>query len=165
MAVSAAELPIFRRFDRRPIVTPSISSKLPVAQMLTSISTGVKVGRRFTDRNLARLRNERQVLDDVAPIERNGEEKPQRRNRTVDGRRADLVRSEMQLEKPQLFSSRRVGRSAEKLCQLRNGANVVVLGLRRKIANRHVFDHAPSQRADALIGHGILLSEPRLLTP
>jgi hypothetical protein len=32
-------------------------------------------------------------------------------------------------------------------------------------ANRHVFDHAPAQRANALIGHGILLSEPRLLIP
>jgi class 3 adenylate cyclase len=31
--------------------------------------------------------------------------------------------------------------------------------------DRHVFNHAPTQRADALIGHGILLSEPRLLTP
>src|SRR5438132_4591202 len=32
------------------------------------------------------------------------------------------------------------------------------------MTQRHVFDHALSQRGDALIGHGILLSEPRLLT-
>jgi len=37
--------------------------------------------------------------------------------------------------------------------------------LRHEIAHRHVFNHAPAQRADALIGHGILLSEQRLLTP
>src|SRR5277367_3030638 len=61
------------------------------------------------DRNLARLRNERQVFDDVGPIQRNGEEEPQRRNRTVDGRGADVVRGEMQLEKPQLFGCRRIG--------------------------------------------------------
>src|ERR1017187_2083154 len=61
------------------------------------------------DGNLARLRDECQVLDDVAPIERNGEEEPQRRNRTVDGRSTDAVRSEMQLEKPQLFGCRRIG--------------------------------------------------------
>ena len=55
------------------------------------------------DGDLARLRAKRQVLDDVGPVERNGEEKPQRRNRTVDGRRADAVRGEMQLEKPQVL--------------------------------------------------------------
>jgi len=45
-------------------------------------------------------------VEEDAPIERNGEEEPQRRNRTVDGRRADAVRGEMQLEKPQLFGCR-----------------------------------------------------------
>ena len=33
-------------------------------------------------------------------------------------------------------------------------AHVVVLGLRSEFANRHVFDHAPAQRADGLLGHG-----------
>src|ERR1019366_7738758 len=46
-----------------------------------------------------------------------------------------------------------------------NRADVVALGLRRKMADRHVLDHSPPQRADGLVGHGILLSEPRLLTP
>src|SRR4029077_12023500 len=39
------------------------------------------------------------------------------------------------------------------------------LRLLTEITQRHVFDHALPQQADALIGHGILLSEPRLLTP
>src|SRR5271169_6562976 len=40
----------------------------------------------------------------------------------------------------------------------------LVLGLQRELADRHVLDHSPPQRADALITHGILLSELRLLT-
>ena len=40
-----------------------------------------------------------------------------------------------------------------------------MLRLRRELADCHVLDHALAQRADALIDHGILLSEPRLLTP
>ena len=43
--------------------------------------------------------------------------------------------------------------------------DVVLLRLLTEITQRHVFDHALPQQADALIGHGILLSEPRLLTP
>src|SRR5215469_15352077 len=29
-----------------------------------------------------------------------------------------------------------------------------MLGLRRELADRHVFDHAPAQRAHGLLGHG-----------
>ena len=29
-----------------------------------------------------------------------------------------------------------------------------MLGLRRELADRHVFDHAPTQRAHRLFGHG-----------
>jgi hypothetical protein len=32
--------------------------------------------------------------------------------------------------------------------------HVVMLGLRRELADRHVFDHAPPQRAHGLVGHG-----------
>ena len=32
--------------------------------------------------------------------------------------------------------------------------HVVVLRLRRELAHRHVFDHAPTQWADSLLGHG-----------
>ena len=42
---------------------------------------------------------------------------------------------------------------------------VIGLRLRHEIAHRHVFNHAPAQRADALIGHGILLSEPKVVGP
>src|SRR5438445_13137757 len=29
-----------------------------------------------------------------------------------------------------------------------------MLGLRRELADRHIFDHAPAQRAHGLVGHG-----------
>jgi hypothetical protein len=35
-------------YDRRPIVIPSFPKKLAMGQMLRGVSTGVKVGRRFT---------------------------------------------------------------------------------------------------------------------
>src|ERR1700686_277465 len=95
----------------------------------------------------------------------NGEEEPQRRNRTVDGRRADAVRGEMQLEKPQVLIGRGVRRSLQEDREILDCPDVVLLRLLTEITQRHVFDHALPQQADALIGHGILLSEPRLLTP
>src|ERR1700720_4534489 len=40
-----------------------------------------------------------------------------------------------------------------------------MLGLRREMADAHVLDHAPAKWGDAFLGHAILLSEARLLTP
>jgi hypothetical protein len=40
-----------------------------------------------------------------------------------------------------------------------------VLGRRLKLADRHILDHAPSQRAYGRIGHEVLLSEWRLPIP
>ena len=117
------------------------------------------------DRNLPRLRDKRQVLDGVGPIERHREKEAQRRDREVDARRAHPVLGQVQLEKPQIFGCRRVGRSAKEDREVLDGPDVVLLRLLTKVPQRHVFDHALPQRADALIGHGILLSEPRLLTP
>ena len=34
------------------------------------------------------------------------------------------------------------------------GTPTVVLGLQRELTDRHVFDHAPAQRAHCLVGHG-----------
>src|SRR5712671_6890824 len=46
------------------------------------------------------------------------------------------------------------GRSPEKCGEVLDPLHVVVLGLRRELADRHVFDHAPAQRAHCLVGHG-----------
>jgi len=105
------------------------------------------------------------MLDDLGAIERHIEEEPQRRDGGVDLWRTRAARRQMQPKATHVFRLSRVGRAAEERRKTLDPLNVVVLRLRREIANRHVFDHAPAQRANALIGHGILLSEPRLLTP
>jgi hypothetical protein len=64
-----------------------------------------------------------------------------------------------------ILIGRRVRRLAEESCQFQNRADVVVLGLRREMADAHVLDHAPAKWRDAFLGHAILLSEARLLTP
>ena len=48
----------------------------------------------------------------------------------------------------------RIRRSSEKRREVLDPVHVVVLGLRREFADRHVFDHAPAQRAHCLVGQG-----------
>src|SRR5215471_16132004 len=48
----------------------------------------------------------------------------------------------------------RAGRSAKEGGQVLDPLHVVVLGFRCELADQHVFDHAPTQRADNLLGHG-----------
>src|SRR6516165_10180285 len=47
----------------------------------------------------------------------------------------------------------RAGRAAKEGGEVLDPLHVVMLGLRRELADRHVFDHAPTQRADGLLGH------------
>src|SRR5207342_3726159 len=75
------------------------------------------------------------------------------------------ARCQMQQVAADIFPASAIGRAAKKNGKVLDAPNVLGLRLRHEIAHRHVFNHAPAQRADALIGHGILLSEPRLLTP
>src|SRR5580693_5854978 len=101
----------------------------------------------------------------VGPTERHGEKEPQRRDGGVDNRRARAVLGQVQLETTEILIGRRVRRSTEESCQFHNRADIVVLGLRREMADAHVLDHAPAKWGDAFLGHAILLSEARLLTP
>src|ERR1700730_2242580 len=48
----------------------------------------------------------------------------------------------------------RVGRSSEERREVLDPLHVVMLGFGCELADRHVFDHAPTQRADGLLGHG-----------
>src|SRR5215469_15433740 len=48
----------------------------------------------------------------------------------------------------------RAGRAAKESGEILDPLHVVMLGLRCELADRHVFDHAPTQRADSLLGHG-----------
>jgi hypothetical protein len=103
--------------------------------------------------------------DDIGAIERHIEEEPQRRTGAVDRSRAGSARCQMQQIAADIFSARTSGRAPKKNGKVLDAPNVIGLRLGHEIADRHVFDHAPTQRADALIGHGILLSVSRLLTP
>src|SRR5215472_10609130 len=47
-----------------------------------------------------------------------------------------------------------IGRAAKEGGQVLDPLHVVMLGFRCELADRHVFDHAPTQRADSLLGHG-----------
>ena len=87
------------------------------------------------DRQLARLMHDRQMPGRVGAIERHGEEEPQRRDGGVDERRAGAGLGQMQLETAQVLVGRRVRRPADEPCQVYNGANVVMLGLRREMAD------------------------------
>ena len=98
--------------------------------------------------------NEVRVLQDIVPLERDPEEEPQRRDALVEGRHADAARGQMQLIAAHVLEARRVGRSAKERREVLDPLHVVMLGLRRELADRHVFDHAPAQRAHRLVGHG-----------
>ena len=89
----------------------------------------------------------------ICAIERHGEKEPQRRDGGVDGRRAGPLRGEMQLKAPHVLQLGRARRAAEKCCEVLDPLHVVMLGFRRELADRHVFDHALPQRADDLCGH------------
>src|SRR3984893_6216775 len=66
-----------------------------------------------------------------------------RRTKTAKGRNRDLGA---------LGGPRRA--TSEKRRELLDPLYVVMLGLLRKLADRHVFNHAPAQRAHRLVGHG-----------
>src|ERR1700724_4416681 len=59
----------------------------------------------------------------------------------------------MKLIAAQVFEARGIGRAAEESGEVLDPLHVVMLGLWRELADRHVFDHALPQRAYGLIGH------------
>src|SRR6266700_2495705 len=94
------------------------------------------------------------MLGEVNAIERHLEEEPQRRDGGVDLWRSCTARRQMQSEAAHVLRLGRVGRVAHERGEILDPLYVVMLGLRRELADRHVFDHAPTQRADGLLGHG-----------
>jgi hypothetical protein len=98
--------------------------------------------------------DERCVLDDVVALEGDPEKEPQRRDGLIEGRHADALGSKMQLIAAHVLEACRIGRAAEECGEVLDSLHVVMLGLRRELADRHVFDHAPPQRAHGLLGHG-----------
>src|SRR6266849_4963129 len=60
----------------------------------------------------------------------------------------------MKPKPPYVIRLARVRRAAEERGELLDPLHVVMLGFPCKLADRHVFDHAPTQRTDSLLGHG-----------
>src|SRR6202453_3072999 len=94
------------------------------------------------------------MLDDLGAPERDLKEEPQRRDGLIDCRHADATLRQMQLVAAHVLETRRIRRSSEKRREVLDPLHIVMLGLRRELADRHVFDHAPAQRAHCFIGHG-----------
>src|ERR1700677_847772 len=94
------------------------------------------------------------MLDDLGAPERDLKEEPQRRDGLIDCRHADATLRQMQLVAAHVLETRRIRRSSEKRREVLDPLHIVMPGLRRELADRHVFDHAPAQRAHCLIGHG-----------
>src|ERR1700692_415839 len=60
----------------------------------------------------------------------------------------------MQPKAAHVLRLRRVRGPTQKRSEVLDPLHVVMLSFWRKLADRHVFDHAPTQRADGLLGHG-----------
>src|SRR6202163_4780058 len=94
------------------------------------------------------------MLGQLGAIERHFEEEPQRRDGDVDLWRACTARRQMQPKTAHVLRLGRVGRAAEERGEVLDPLHIVMLGFWRELADRHVFDHAPAQRTDGLLGHG-----------
>lgn len=92
---------------------------------------------------------------DVAPSERDAEKEPQRRHGNVMRAGADATSGEMRLEELDVLEARRVGRPSQEIDEALDGADLALLGFWRRVADRHIFDHALAQWADGLVDHGV----------
>ena len=102
-------------------------------------------------RKLARVAHQNEAPREVRPIQRDGEEEAQRRDRAVDRRRLDAALRLMNLEAADVLTRRGLRRPLEKGGKAPDKHDVVALGLRPQAAHGHVFEHAPAQRADGVL--------------
>src|SRR6202021_562575 len=105
------------------------------------------------DRKLAWHVDKLGMVDDVGTSTCDLEKKPQGGDACVEGRNAVTSCCEMKLIASHVFEARGIGRAAEESGEVLDPLHVVMLGLRRELADRHVFNHALPQRAYGLIGH------------
>src|SRR5215469_513954 len=97
---------------------------------------------------------DRQVPAEVRTIKRHLEKEPERRDCAVDLGNAGAARCQMQLKAAYIFRCCCIGRALEVDREVLDLSHIVMLGLLGELADRHVLDHAPTQRADSLLGHG-----------
>jgi hypothetical protein len=94
---------------------------------------------------LAGMPDDYQRTRQIPPLQRNQEQEPQRRDRPVDGRRANAVLMLMQLEVSDVPRRRCVGRATKERGQAPNVTNLVLLGMGAQAPHEHVLLHALAQ--------------------
>ena len=100
-----------------------------------------------------RLAAERNVLSHVGVPERGLEEESDAAHDRNDGGRLQAARDQVQLILAHVLEGQLVRRFHEVPAEVLHGADVGLLGVRRHVADRHVVDHALSQRRE-LLCHG-----------
>ncbi len=100
------------------------------------------------DRELAPALHPHQLARQIRPVDRVGEEKPQRRHDAVHGRHRNASFALLDLEPMQVFGCGRVGRATEIGRETSYIADVVALRLHGEMAQVHVFDQPLAQPAD-----------------
>src|SRR5215469_16184291 len=105
------------------------------------------------NRGFARLMYDRQVPAEVGTIKRHPEKEPQCRDCAVDLGNAGAARRQMQLKAAYILRFGCIRGALEVICEVLDLSHIVMLCFLRELADRHVFDHAPTQWTDSLLGH------------
>src|SRR5258706_7059574 len=137
----AAAAPVARAANQSPLSVPT-ATRPPLSG---HTSTSAKA---MSRRSFRRMKPE--LIDDERgmPIAGRREKEPQRRHRTVHGRRLHALLALTNLEHTQILPLGRVRRAAEEDCEVLDVADVTALRLLAEAADRHVLDHATAKRAD-----------------
>src|ERR1700729_1073079 len=102
-------------------------------------------------RQLLRLTRIRDPLRQIRLPERYPVQKTKRADRLVQRRPRYPASNQMNLKGPDVLQTKLVRRAAEEAAELGNRMHIRSLGRRRQIADCHILDHAPTQRAH--LGH------------
>ena len=95
----------------------------------------------------------RELRREVGAAERDCEKEAQRHRRTVHARRLHSGCGLVNLIAAQVLARCRIGRAAQELGKALDVADIIMLRLLAELADRHVLDHAATQRADGLLAH------------
>ncbi len=103
------------------------------------------------------------ALDRVGPAQRDAVEEPQGAHGLIDVRPRALLADQMQLVGAHLVKAQLGGRAPKIPAELGDGIELGLLRRRREIADHHVVDHSPTQRAG--LSHRKLLSVRWVVQP
>ena len=101
----------------------------------------------------ARLAGRRDLVDKIAAFQRDLEEEPQSTGSDVDVGTVAPIDRQPQLVPMNILRGGLVGRPAKEIRKAFDVADIVVLRLAGKPADRHVVDQPLAQGADSLVGH------------